>query len=127
MSAYDWLDELTYLDQINGRYAEKENPLIKSTVVFICGNIKHKEAFATAFEEEKLKGKIVFNVGLFGVIPNTPLDAEVAEILDSLNYEKVDISDEILVLNVDGKIDESTQYLIDYANSKNKSIRYLIS
>ena len=38
---------------------------------------------------------------------------------------KIDMSDEIFVINVDGYIGESTKLEIEYAISKNKKVNYL--
>jgi hypothetical protein len=55
-------------------------------------------------------------------------DDELAEIkrgLDELHLRKIDLADEILVLNVGGYIGDSTRREIEYAQSKGKRIRYL--
>ena len=45
--------------------------------------------------------------------------------LDELHKRKIDLADEILVLNVGGYIGESTRSEIEYAKAHNKTIRYL--
>lgn len=45
--------------------------------------------------------------------------------LDELHFRKIDISSEILVINVGGYIGESTRNEIDYAYLKGKSVCYL--
>ncbi len=45
--------------------------------------------------------------------------------LDELHKRKIDLADEVLVLNVGGYIGESTRSEIDYARSLNMPIRYL--
>lgn len=49
------------------------------------------------------------------------------EVLDDLHFRKIDLSDEVFVVNVDGYIGESTRNEIDYALSKGKSVNYLES
>lgn len=45
--------------------------------------------------------------------------------LDDLHFRKIDISDEVYVVNVDGYIGESTRAEIDYAEKIGKPIKYL--
>jgi rubrerythrin len=45
---------------------------------------------------------------------------------DQLHKRKIDLCDEVHVLNVDGYIGESTRSEIDYANYIGKPVRYLI-
>jgi hypothetical protein len=45
--------------------------------------------------------------------------------LEELHKRKIDIADELLVLNVEGYIGESTRSEIDYAESEGKRVRYL--
>ena len=47
--------------------------------------------------------------------------------LDDLHKRKIDIADEILVLNVNGYIGESTRSEIEYAKAHGKRVRYLES
>ena len=45
--------------------------------------------------------------------------------LDGMHRQKIDMSDAIFVINVNGYIGESTKNEIEYAKSKNKEILYL--
>ena len=51
------------------------------------------------------------------------LDAK--KMLDEMHKQKIDMSDEIYVINLNGYIGESTKSEIEYANSKGKNISYL--
>jgi len=53
-----------------------------------------------------------------------PADTKVR--LDELHKRKIDLADEILVLNVGGYIGDSTRSEIEYATMLGKPIRYLI-
>jgi len=50
--------------------------------------------------------------------------AELKQRLDTLHLRKIDLADEILVLNQDGYIGESTRREIDYAASLGKPVRF---
>ena len=47
------------------------------------------------------------------------------EMLDDMHLRKIDLADEIYVINVDGYIGESTRREIAYAEKSGKKINYL--
>lgn len=98
-----------------------------SKIVCLCGSTKFKEAFELANKTESLKGNIVLSVGLFGHIEGLDMNGEEKKKLDELHLRKIDLCNEVLVLNVGGYIGESTRNEIKYATSLNKEIRYLES
>lgn len=49
----------------------------------------------------------------------------VKEIVDRVHFRKIDLADEILVININGYIGESTSNEIAYAKSVGKSVYYL--
>lgn len=94
-------------------------------IVCLCGSTRYKEAFEAANKQETLQGKIVLSVGLFGHQEAQPLTAEVKQRLDQLHLRKIDLADEVLVLNVGGYIGESTRNEIAYCEQHGKPVRYL--
>ena len=96
------------------------------TVVVLCGSGRFREAFEQAEYDATLAGKIVLTIGC-----NTRDIARSAELmhhkpmLDELHLRKIDLADEVLVLNCDGYVGESTAREILYARLRGKSIRYL--
>ena len=93
-------------------------------IICLCGSTKYKDTFIEANRMETLAGHIVLSVGLFMHAGDsiTPLQKQS---LDELHKRKIDLADEILVLNVDGYIGESTRGEIEYAMSSKKLVRYL--
>jgi len=91
------------------------------------------EAFQQQNLEQTLAGKIVLSVGcntnsdaeLFGGQNRSKEFNETRRKLDELHLRKIDLADEILVLNVGGYIGESTRREIAYAQRVVKVIRYL--
>lgn len=51
--------------------------------------------------------------------------AQVKADLDALHLRKIDLADEVLVLDVDGYIGQSTSREIAYAQRNGKRVRYL--
>lgn len=49
----------------------------------------------------------------------------VAEVLDSLHLKKIDLADEVMVVNVGGYIGDGTTREIEYAIASGKPIKYL--
>ena len=45
--------------------------------------------------------------------------------LDRMHLAKIDLADEIFVINVDNYIGDSTRNEIEYAKSKGKKVRFL--
>ena len=99
------------------------------TIVCLCGSTRFMEAFHEAGWAETLKGNIVLSVGVSKHLPPShggeSLGPEVVEMLDELHWRKIDMADEVLVLNVDGYIGHSTRREIEYAEIIGKPIRYL--
>jgi len=103
----------------------------KPTIVCLCGSTRFKEAFDNANYQETMAGKIVLSVGFFmhasgnrhgesvGATPKQKIA------LDELHKCKIDLSNEVLILNVGGYIGESTQSELDYAREHGKFVRFL--
>ena len=102
-------------------------------VITLCGSIRFKDEFLRVQKELTLQENIVISVGLFGHSG----DAEVwenmdegtltktKEMLDDMHKRKIDMSDEIFVINVGGYIGDSTKSEIEYAKSTNKKVNFL--
>ena len=71
-------------------------------------------------------GNIVISVGLFGHSGDDEVWTEgTKEMLDDMHKRKIDLADEIFVINVDGYIGFSTRSEIEYATLTGKTVRYL--
>ena len=79
-------------------------------------------------KELTLQGCIVISVGLFGHSGDDEVWSEgTKEMLDDMHKRKIDIADEIYVINKDGYIGSSTKSEIEYAKYHNKKVNYLCS
>lgn len=104
--------------------------LDRPIVVCLCGSTRFGEAFRKANLRETLAGKIVLSVGC-----DIHSDAELIELgemlestkamLDALHLKKIDMADEVLILNVGGYIGESTGRELEYATRHGKRVRFL--
>ena len=97
-------------------------------VITLCGSTRFKEEFLEAQKRLTLEGNIVISVGLFGHSGDDVVWTEgVKDMLDRQHLAKIDLADEIYVINVGGYIGDSTRREIAYAEYKDKSITYLES
>lgn len=115
-------------------------------VVCLCGSTRFYTEFQRAYFDETMAGKIVLSVGFYphaegqqratwhrpdsdlmrhgetvGITPDQK------EHLDFLHLRKIDLADEVLILNVGGYIGESTRRELEYAQRHGKRIRFLES
>ena len=105
----------------------------KYKVITLCGSTRFKNEFIEAQKRLTLEGDIVISVGLFGhsgdneVWENMSEDTvtKTKEMLDDMHKRKIDMADEIFVINVGGYIGDSTKSEIEYAKATGKRIKYL--
>ena len=98
----------------------------KYKVITLCGSTRFRDAFMEAQKRLTLEGNIVISVGLFGHAGDDEVWTEgIKEMLDDMHKRKIDMADEIFVINVGGYIGESTRSEIEYAGAAGKGIRYL--
>lgn len=110
----------------------QDNREIVPRIVCLCGSTRFSEAYQQANLLETLAGNIVLTIGcdmrsnpdLFTDKTQEYLDVIKAQ-LDELHKRKIELADEILVLNVGGYIGESTRSEIEHARKYHKVIRYL--
>lgn len=95
-------------------------------IITLCGSTKFREAFMEAQKRLSLEGNIVISVGLFGHSGDDEVwKPGVKEMLDDMHLRKIDLADEIFVINVNGYIGESTRREIAYARQEGKAVRFL--
>jgi hypothetical protein len=103
-------------------------------IVCLCGSTRFWVEYHEANMRETMAGRIVLTVGSFVHGPATTgaasgihqhVTSEQKAMLDQLHLRKIDLADEVLILNVDGYIGESTKAEIQYAQAQRKVIRYL--
>lgn len=97
----------------------------KFKVITLCGSTKFKNDYLDVTKWLTLQGNIVISVGLFGQADGDKLTVEEKILLDKLHKGKIDLCDEIFVVDVDGYIGSSTKSEIEYADSLGKGIRFL--
>lgn len=100
-------------------------------IVVLCGSTRFYEQFQRSNYDETMAGKIVLSVGFYLHRPDSVhgealgCTTEQKIALDELHKRKIDLADEVFVLNVGGYIGESTRSEIEYAKVIGRPIRYL--
>ena len=97
---------------------------MRPEVITLCGSTKFKEQFLEAQERLTLEGKIVISVGLFVHGDDKKISEEQKQKLDELHKRKIDLSEGIYVINVNGYIGNSTRKEISYAKEQGKFVRF---
>ena len=104
----------------------------KYKVITLCGSTRFKDALIEAHKKLTLEGNIVISVGLFGHSGDSEVWEGMSEdtltatklMLDDMHKRKIDMADEIFVINVGGYIGSSTRSEIEYAHATGKPVRY---
>lgn len=105
----------------------------KYKVITLCGSTKFKDDFMREQKRLTLEGNIIFTVGLFGHSGDNEvwegMDdgtlTKTKEMLDDMHFRRIDMSDEIFVINKNGYIGTSTRNEIDYAVKTGKKVNYM--
>ena len=100
-------------------------------IVCLCGSSRFYQQYQEAEYRETMEGKIYLSIGFYphaaaemhGEGVGATSDEKVA--LDELHKRKIDLADEVLVLNVGGYIGDSTKSEVAYAIRNGKPIRWL--
>jgi len=104
---------------------------MKPKVVCLCGSTRFLQPFLEANCRETLKGNIVLSVGCFIHAMEGAYGVELTLtpgqklMLDELHLRKIDLSDEVLILNVHGYVGDTVREEIEYAYQQGKPVRWL--
>lgn len=92
-------------------------------VITICGSMRYSKEMMKISEELELKKGYAVIQCVYN-IDGLKYEGVDASILDKIHRKKIDISDAIYVVNVDGYIGESTKKEIEYAKNNGKEVIY---
>jgi len=91
-------------------------------VITLCGSARFRKEIDEAQRDLTLKGHLIFTIENLGTMEITD---EVESILAVTHRKKIELSDAIYVINVNGYIGESTSNEIKLAKRKGKEVIYL--
>lgn len=92
--------------------------------ITLCGSLKFKKEMMMVAEKLALDGNCVLTP-VYPVSENIKRSEEQVIKLKEAHFKRIDLSDEIFVINVDGYIGESTRSEIEYAQKTGKIVNYL--
>jgi hypothetical protein len=107
---------------------ERFCPENRPKIVCLCGSTRFMEQFFEEGWRLTLGGVIVLSVGVCTHAEHHGAEAlgpEVVEKLDELHLRKIDLADEVRILNVGGYIGESTKRELAYAREHGKLVTFL--
>jgi hypothetical protein len=121
-----WINRDLYYENIAEPGNEPHyHPYQRPSIVCLCGSGRFKEEFDRVNAAETAAGRIVLAPGSHSLHGPEVVDVELKRRLDWLHMRKVELADEVLILNVGKYIGPSTQRELDYARALGKPIRYL--
>ena len=95
-------------------------------IITICGSTRFKKEIEKVARDLTLQDHIVLAPCIFHHVEDEELLPEDKIRLDNLHREKINMSDAIFVVNVNGYIGESTYGEIDWATRMKKQVFFLI-
>ena len=91
-------------------------------IVTICGSMKFKDKMMEVAKNLEIENKYVV---IQCIYCNDEFSEKDKKVLADLHYNKIEISDAIYVVNVNGYIGKSTSKEIEYAKKRGKEVMYL--
>lgn len=92
-------------------------------IITLCGSLKFKKEMMTVAEKMALKGYCVLTP-VYPVLENMERNEEQLIKLKEEHFKRIELSDSILVVNVNNYIGDSTNLEIEYAKKLDKEIIY---
>ena len=94
-------------------------------IVCLCGSTRFKQTFEEINSQLTDEGKIVLSAGSFRRDKEQLLGPQRAAELDDLHKRKIDLADEVLIVNQDGYVGSSTRAEIAYAKERGLPVSLL--
>ena len=92
-------------------------------VITICGSLKFQKEMMIVAEKMALEGNCILTP-TYSVIENIKITEEQLLKLKEAHFRRIELSDAILVINVNNYIGDSTNLEVDYAKKLGKEIIY---
>ena len=92
-------------------------------IITLCGSLRFQKYMMRAAEEMALLGNCILTP-IYPTYETTERTEKQLEMLKEEHFKKIELSDAILVINVDDYIGYSTNLEIEYAKKLNKEILY---
>lgn len=100
---------------------------MKYPIICLCGSTTFKKEYEQMEKELALQGFVVITVSCYPGVDDDQRIIEKKEMLDEIHFQKIEMSDEVFIINKGGYIGNSTINEIKYAKKLGKKVRYLES
>ncbi len=97
----------------------------KHKIICLCGQVKYKDDFFAVASAKTLAGNVVL-MPLYFSTTDEGIPDEVKAVLIAVHNQKIDMADEILVINPEGVFGDDTRNEIARAEAQKKPVRYLV-
>lgn len=91
-------------------------------VITLCGSARFRKEIDEVQKSLALQGHLIFTIEN---LESVEITKEIENMLDITHRKKIDLSDAIYVINLNGYIGESTSNEIEYARKNGKEVMYL--
>lgn len=92
-------------------------------IITLCGSLKFQKEMMIVAHKMALDGNCILTP-TYPVLENIEITEEQLIMLKEAHFKRIDLSDAILVVNVNNYIGNSTNLEIEYAKKSNKEIIY---
>lgn len=97
----------------------------RAKIITLCGSFKFMDEFKSITEKLSLNGVVVFTPTACTVpIYYETLSENQIDMLHDIHYQKIDMADEVWIIDKDQYIGDDTRREIEYAQGRNKEIYY---
>ena len=107
-------------------FDDEKGGAARPKIVCLCGSTRFFKEFLRANLEETMKGHIVLGIGNYRCSDKRlGVTKEQKTMLDLLHLRKIEMADEVLILNKGGYIGPSTKNEMHYAIRQGKIVKFL--
>lgn len=92
-------------------------------IITLCGSLKFQKQMMEVAERVALEGNCVLTP-VYPILKDYKRTEEQLQYLKEAHFKKIELSDAILVVNVDNYVGDSTKLEIEYAKKLGKEIIY---
>ena len=92
-------------------------------IITLCGSLKFQKEMMLVAQQKALEGNCVLTP-TYPIVDNMKITSEQLEKLKKAHFKRIELSDSILVVNINNYIGESTKLEIEYAKKLGKEIMY---
>lgn len=92
-------------------------------IITLCGSLKFQKEMMTIAEKMSLNGVCILTP-VYPILESNEKTVEQINMLKEAHFKRIELSDAILVVNVNNYIGKSTSLEIEYAKKSGKEIMY---